>query len=80
MIRSEEMRKVKVFTYKRKVEENKSYLEKVADGEAVFHQFGMAYDEFENGPGCFSTAIIEREDGTVENVPVEHIQFLDAEE
>lgn len=44
-------------------------------GEATFHQFGMGYEEFESGPGNFTTAVIEWPDGRVENVPVEHVQF-----
>ena len=42
---------------------------------AWFHVFGSAYEEFENGPGNYTTAIIELEDGTVvEALPTE-IQF-----
>ena len=47
------------------------------DGEATFHAWGLNYEGFESGPGNFSTAIVERDDGTVENVPVEHIRFID---
>lgn len=46
-------------------------------GEAMFHQFGCNYEEFDGGPGNFTTAVIEWPDGTVGNVPVEHIRFLD---
>lgn len=45
-------------------------------GEATFHQFGVAYEEFEGGPGNYSTAIVEWPDGKVESVPVEHIRFV----
>ena len=44
-------------------------------GEAIFHQFGVDYEEFETGPGNYSTAIIELPDGTVKNIPVENIAF-----
>lgn len=47
-------------------------------GEAIFHQFGCDYAEFENGPGNFTTAVIEWPDGSVENVCVEHVRFLDS--
>lgn len=47
------------------------------DGEALFHCFGTNYEEFHDGPGNFSTAIIERPDGTIENIPVDHVRFLD---
>ena len=50
---------------------------KVDAGEALFHQFGVAYEEFENGPGNFTTAIIEFPDGRVESVCVEMIRFLE---
>lgn len=45
-------------------------------GEAAFHQFGVGYEEFENGPGNFTTAIVEWPDGRVESVPVEHVRFI----
>lgn len=45
-------------------------------GEAKFHQFGMDYEEFENGPGNYSTAIVEWPDGTVEMVRADRIKFL----
>lgn len=47
-----------------------------AVGEALFHQFGVAYEEFESGPGNFTTAIIELDDGTVISLPAEHIKFV----
>jgi hypothetical protein len=47
------------------------------DCEATFHSWGCNFEEFEGGPGNFSTAIVERDDGTVENVPVENIRFID---
>ena len=47
-------------------------------GEAVFHQFGCNFEQFESGAGNFSTAIVEWPDGRVENIPVENVRFLDA--
>lgn len=46
-------------------------------GIAVFHQFGCNYEEFDNGPANYSTAIIEWPNGVVENVPAEHIRFIE---
>lgn len=46
-------------------------------GEAIFHQFGSDYEEFDQGGCTFSTAIVEWPDGTVSNVPADHIRFLD---
>ena len=45
-------------------------------GEALFHQFGVGYEEFESGPGNFTTAIIEWPDGQLESVPVDHVKFV----
>ena len=69
------MRTVKVFEY-HKVE-GKSHFEKVEIGTAKFHQFGFDYEEFETGPGNYSTAIIEYDNGEVGNVHVDLIQFID---
>jgi len=46
----------------------------------LFHQFGIDYEEFESGPGMFTTAVVELPDGTVKNIYVENIKFLDKEE
>ncbi len=45
-------------------------------GVALFHQFGVGYEEFESGPGNYTTAVVEWPDGQVENVTVEHIKFV----
>lgn len=45
-------------------------------GEAMFHQFGVGYEEFEAGPGNFTTAIVEWPDGRVESVPAQHVRFV----
>lgn len=45
-------------------------------GEALFHQFGVAYEEFDSGPAPYTTAIIELEGGIVKSIPVENIRFL----
>lgn len=52
----------------------------VPTGEVgVFHQFGIDHLEYESGPGMFTTAIVEMSDGTVINIPVDKIRFLDRE-
>lgn len=68
------MRKVMVSEHKQQEDRRWKLEEK---GEAVFHQFGCNYEEFADGAGNFTTAIIEWPDGTVGNVPVEHVRFLD---
>ena len=45
-------------------------------GEALFHQFGVGYEDFEAGAGNFTTAIVEWPDGRVGSVPAEHVRFL----
>ena len=67
-------RRVKVF----KLERIKGSIaeEEVEDGEAWFHQWGSDYQNFESDAGNYSTAIIERDNGTVENVPVYLIKFI----
>lgn len=69
------MRKVMVSRLEPKNGPTKKW-ELVEKGEAAFHQFGCDYEEFESGPGNFSTAIVEWPDGRVENVPVQNVRFL----
>lgn len=45
-------------------------------GFAYFHCFGLDYEEFDSGPGTFSTAIIEWPNGQIENVPAHSIKFV----
>ena len=68
------MRKVIYSRYEQTA--GKTYHSLVEVGEATFHQFGVNYEEFDSGAGNFSTAIIELDDGTIENVPVETIKFI----
>jgi hypothetical protein len=72
------MRKVMVSRLEQNSDVPNKRWELVENGEAVFHQFGCDYEEFESGPGNFSTAIVEWPDGRVENVPAQNIRFLDA--
>ena len=57
----------------------RSFYDLEEQGEALFHAWGVNYEEFETGAGNFSTAIIELEDGTVKNIPAEHIRFVSGE-
>mgnify|MGYP000019679574 CR=1 FL=1 len=45
-------------------------------GEALFHQFGVGYEELDGGPGNYTTAIVEWPDGHVESVPADQVQFV----
>lgn len=78
-------RKVKIFKFEPAKDENGKYLtneqghhysNKIETGFGLFHQWGCDYEEFESGPGNYSTAIVEMEDGTVRNVPCDMIQFI----
>lgn len=42
-----------------------------------FHNWGCSYEEFETGPGIFSTAIIELDNGQIVNCAAETVRFLD---
>ena len=69
------MRKVEVYS---RLHEHPWAMKK--EGEGVFHQFGVDYEELEGGPGNYSTAIVEMQDGTVKNIPVGLIKFIKDEE
>jgi len=68
-------RPVMVFEYFRP--EGSTVLEKREIGAGNFHQFGVDHEDYQDGPGNFSTAIVEMPDGTIKNVPVEMIRFDD---
>lgn len=67
-----EMRKVEVF---KQVGYVNGKPEKKKIGEAVFHEWGLDYNEFSEGAVSYSIAIIEHPDGTVESIPVNMIKF-----
>lgn len=52
-------------------------IEDAAEGK--FHGWGVEYEEFENGPGNFSVAIVEMPDGTVQTLMPFLVRFLDTE-
>lgn len=45
--------------------------------EGLFHGWGHNYEEFESGPGNYTTAIIELDDGRVVEAAPNTVQFLD---
>lgn len=67
-------RKAKIYEYKPKG--TPARMIRVKTGVGLFHQWGVAYEEFETGAGNYSTAIMEMEDGTIKNVPAEDIEFI----
>jgi len=52
-------------------------LEDAAEGR--FHGWGVEYEEFENGPGNYTVAIIEMPDGSVQTLAPFLVRFLDGE-
>jgi hypothetical protein len=52
---------------------------KTPDGFGWFHGLGIDYEEFESGPGQFTCAVVEREDGTLSMVPLGAVRFLEPE-
>lgn len=45
--------------------------------EATFHQWGSDYEEFESGPGNFTVAIVEYDNGAVGMVRADMVRFVD---
>ena len=46
----------------------------------LFHQWGSAYEEFESGPGNYTTAIVEMPDRKVLELSPKEIRFLEPPE
>ena len=42
----------------------------------IFHGWGVDYVEFESGPGQFTCAIMELDNGKVELIPDENLTFI----
>lgn len=74
------MRKVIYSEYVKKTGGDRRYSELEEMGEAVFHQFGIDYQEFESGGAPYTTAIIELPDGSMKNIAVENVRFIDDKE
>ena len=69
------MRKVMVSEYKKAEGTPMRILQE--KGVAEFHQFGVDFEELENGTGNYSTAIVEWPDGKISNVAVQLVRFLE---
>ena len=48
--------------------------------KAVFRTFGTDFEEFESGPGMFPVAVVELENGMLDSVYVNQVQFTDVKE
>lgn len=67
------MTKRRVMTYTR----NKEYV-KVEDREGIFAQYGIDFEETRDGGIChYTSAIVEMPDGSVRNMPLHMIRFLE---
>ena len=44
--------------------------------EGVFHQWASSYEEFEQGAGNFTVALVELQNGTIEEVLPKNIKFI----
>ena len=51
--------------------------EKPEPREGWFHEWGTDYEEFESGPGPYSVAIVEFDDGSVGLVYPMQMRFLE---
>ena len=47
------------------------------DEVGKFIKYGLDYQEFESGPGNYTSAIVEMPDGTVRNLPLPCIRFIE---
>ena len=50
--------------------------EKGFQGEGIFHCWGTDYEEFEENAGNFTVAIVQLDNGRIEKVLPNHIQFI----
>ena len=71
------LRIVEVMKWDRVTRDGRTFSEKVCRGNFVFHGFGVHYEEFEAGPGNFTTAIIEDKSGQLDFVEVSLVRFLE---
>ena len=73
----DKLRKIKVKHYfTRRTDDGKGYANVVEDRDALFHQFGIDYEEFSGEPIGFSIALIEWPDGRIEMVRADSIRFI----
>jgi len=70
------MKKVIVQKWDNRLESDKRVYFKSDLGMALFHAWGIGYQEFESGPGNYSVAIVEHADGQIETVPADLIRFI----
>lgn len=60
----------------RKRKDGTGCFEKEFSHAGLFHQWAAAYEEFENGPGNYTTALIETPEGTIDSVLPQNLKFV----
>jgi hypothetical protein len=58
-------------------EEGTNCFEKEFETPGLFHQWASAYEESSEGFGNYTVALVELNDGTIEEVLPKHVQFVD---
>ena len=69
------MRKVEIYKYELPAGETRWV--KCLDTQGMFIEFGLGIIEGADSNVSFSTGIVELDDGTIRNVPVEMLKFID---
>lgn len=72
-----DIRELQVEIYKYEKLPGETRFVKVKEAEGMFIEYGLDTIEGDNGYSSFSTGIVEMADGTVRNVPVEMLKFID---
>lgn len=70
------LRKVRVYAYKKVSDFKGGGWDKQDMGIGVFHGYGVGYKVFEDKLKHFSSAIVEMQDGSIRNVEVQNIKFI----
>lgn len=74
------MRKCIVFKWVHKEGTGQQPMIKVVDYIGKFHQFGCDYEEFTDGPGNFTAAVVEKGDSKIELPCADMVQLFETVE
>ena len=61
----------------KRLKEGTGCLESDFTHEGLFHQWGVSHEEFEDGVGNFTVAIVELPNGTIEQLLPSNLKFVD---
>lgn len=72
------LRPIQVFNEQRIVPQpaKPPYYEKVPTFQGLFHSWGVCYEEFSDGPGNYTVAIVELPDGSIITPAADLVKFL----